>query len=599
MSTNRGYGKKTKRRSRSHPVAVLFFVVLVCALGFLVYQNYSAADADISNLPSVEGDRETPNLTASPNDTSPPQDPQDPQEPTEPPVDVLPEYNPYSVGSTDPYNLLIGTGQMVNGTVVDSHTLAEPIDFGYAADYTQLQGITTFRGNNFRDSAAYGTLDIAAGKLDKNPWNIGTGSLTAPNGAYWSGSGWTGQPLIVKWPKETRANMTNMYDWAKDKDELVEVIYPTMDGNIYFMELESGSKTRDNLLMGYTFKGTGSIDPRGYPILYVGAGYHSSRGNARAFAISLIDGSILYEFGNNDPYSLRGTLSYFDSAPLIDAETDQLIYPGESGILYIIKLNTNYDEAAGSLTMNPSDVIKWRYNGKRTTGASYWLGMEASAIIWRGHIIMSDNGGNFMCLNLNTLEIVWVQDVLDDSNSTPVLEIEDGHPYLYVSTSFHLGWRSSGTADVPIWKIDALSGEIVWRTDFTCYSWAEVSGGTQASPAIGKNGLADLIFYPVARTPNIGNGKIVALDKKTGDIVWEHTTQGYSWSSPVAVYDKTGKGYLVFGTSSGHLYFIDGLTGEILDNINLGSNIEASPAVYNNTIVIGTREAGIYGIKIT
>ena len=43
---------------------------------------------------------------------------------------------------------------------------------------------------------------------------------------------------------------------------------------------------------------------------------------------------------------------------------------------------------------------------------------------------MTDNGGNLMCLDLNTLQLVWVQDTLDDSNSTPVLEIEKGHLYL-------------------------------------------------------------------------------------------------------------------------------------------------------------------------
>ena len=43
-----------------------------------------------------------------------------------------------------------------------------------------------------------------------------------------------------------------------------------------------------------------------------------------------------------------------------------------------------------------------------------------------------------MCLDLNSMELIWVQDILDDSNSTPVLSIEDGHLYLYVSTSFRL-----------------------------------------------------------------------------------------------------------------------------------------------------------------
>lgn len=42
----------------------------------------------------------------------------------------------------------------------------------------------------------------------------------------------------------------------------------------------------------------------------------------------------------------------------------------------------------------------------------------------KNYIFMTDNGGNLMCLGLNTLQLVWVQDTLDDSNSTPVLEIE-------------------------------------------------------------------------------------------------------------------------------------------------------------------------------
>ena len=75
-----------------------------------------------------------------------------------------------------------------------------------------------------------------------------------------------------------------------------------------------------------------------------------------------------------------------------------------------------------------------------------------------------------MPIDLNTLQLVWVQDVLDDSNSASVLSVEDGHLYLYVSTSFHLGWRSYETAEVPIWKIDAENGEIVWKTPYQCYT---------------------------------------------------------------------------------------------------------------------------------
>ena len=90
-----------------------------------------------------------------------------------------------------------------------------------------------------------------------------------------------------------------------------------------------------------------------------------------------------------------------------------------------------------------------------------------------------------MCIrDRNTLQLVWVQDTLDDSNSTPVLEIEKGHLYLYVSTSFRLGWRSYDTATVPVWKIDAETGEIVWHTDYECTTDDGVSGGVQSTIAV-------------------------------------------------------------------------------------------------------------------
>ena len=134
----------------------------------------------------------------------------------------------------------------------------------------------------------------------------------------------------------------------------------------------------------------------------------------------------------------------------MDAETDTLIYPGENGILYLIRLNTKYDLNSGTLSIDPGRTVKWRYYGTRSSTESFWLGMEDSAAIYKGYIFMTDNGGNLMCLDLNTLQLVWVQDTLDDSNSTPVLEIEKGHLYLYVSTSFRLGWRSYDTATVPV-----------------------------------------------------------------------------------------------------------------------------------------------------
>jgi len=399
---------------------------------------------------------------------------------------------------------------------------------------------------------------------------------------------------------ETRAVM-NRHDWAKEREELVEVIYPSMDGYVYFTALETGEATRDKLFLGYTFKGAGTIDPRGYPLLYVGAGYTGARGSPRILIVSLIDGSVLHTFGYNDSFAPRGWFAA-DAAPLIDVEADRLIYPSECGVIYIMDLCSSFDPVSGTVSISPSAPVKWRYKGLRSqAGGKYWLGIEASPVIWRGHLFFADNGGHLVCLDLNTLEPVWVRDVLDDTNCSPVLELEDGNPYIYISTGFHGGWRApmNSKATVPIWKIDAKTGETVWQTEYDCYTVSGVSGGVQGTAALGKDSLGDYIYVPVARTPTRSAGTLAALDKRTGDIAWEFETSQYSWSSPVCVYGNDGKGYIIYTTAGGYMYLLDGLTGELYDSVSLGGTLEASPAVYGNTVVVGTRAMKIWGVTLT
>lgn len=508
------------------------------------------------------------------------------------------EFSPKCIDSTKPSLYIESTDIEVDGQTlgnVSDYVSTDTHSFDAGISYTDVDGIVTFRGNNFRDTASYGNTQIKDGKI-KDLWTAQTGSITYGD-ATWSGSGWTGQPLMEKWSKEVKQSM-NMYDWAKEKDDLVEVIYACMDGYVYFLDLETGEATRDPLYLGFTFKGAGALDPRGYPILYVGAGYDSNEGTARVFVVNLLDCSVMYTFGNSDEFSLRGNLSYFDSSALVDAATDTLIYPGENGILYLIKLNTSYDPAAGTLSINPDHIVKWRYYGTRTSVGSYWLGMEDSAAIYGGYLFIADNGGNLMCLDLNTLQLVWVQDILDDSNSTPVLSVEDGHLYLYVSTSFRLGWRSSTTAEVPIWKIDAETGEIIWQKSYECSSEDSVSGGVQSTIALGKEELSGNIYVTVARTGGQAQGVLACIDKKTGEVNWEHEA-AYAWSSPICVYNPDGSGKVLYCNSTGHIYLLDGKTGDVLDCHQISDGvIEASPAVYQSYMVVGTRDCKIWGMEL-
>lgn len=503
-----------------------------------------------------------------------------------------PTFTPALGESSDPKNWGIDWQIITGGSIVDSYQHPDTISFGAPDDYFALPGIATFRGNNFRTSAVYGTAEVTEKTLNKT-WSSNIGSL---NG--WPGSGWTGQPLMVQWDDETKAIM-NMYASKKEKEGLVEVIYATLDGNIYFYDLDDGSYTRDPIYVGMNFKGAGSLDPRGYPIMYVGSGDYLSGKVPRMYIISLIDGKILYERSGSDSFSLRNNWAAFDSSPLVDAETDTLIWPGETGILYTIKLNTAYDKAAGTLDIEPDEIVKTRYSTDRSSNSSYWLGYEPSAVIVDRYLYISENGGMFFCIDLDTMELVWAQDTRDDSNSTPVFEwngVDGG--YIYTAPSLH--WTSSGGAGyICIYKLDAKTGEIVWEKRFDCYTVDGVSGGVQSTPLLGKPGtqLDGLILYTIARCPNEWNGKLVALSTETGEIVWEKPMDYYTWSSPVAVYDNAGNAYIIVCDSVGKMFLLDS-AGNTLSTVELGSNIEASPAVFNNTLVVGTRGGLVCGIQI-
>ena len=520
---------------------------------------------------------------------------------TEPSTEVPtedPGFVARGAAASDPANWQVGWEIFRDTMPVSSYTRTESISFGQPDDYFSLPGISTFRGNNYRDSATYGTAAVENEELT-TAWTSDTTSLGS-----WTGSGWTGQPLMAKWPAETRAVM-NLYADKKDKADLVEVIYATLDGHIYFLDLEDGTYTRDPINVGMAFKGAGTPDPRGYPLMYVGSGDAVGDKQPRMFIISLIDGSILYEYGYADVQSLRLDNEYwcaFDSSPLIHAGTDTLIWPGESGILYTIKLNTVYDQAAGTISVAPGDIVKTRYTTGRSSEERYWYGYEPSCVMVEEYLYVAENGGLFFCVDLNTMELVWVQDTKDDNNSTPVFQqVSRKEGYIYTAPSLHWTQDENAQGSISIYKLDAVTGEIVWEHPIDCHTVEGVSGGIQSSPLLGKAGteLEGLIIYSVARTPGVHSGVLLALDTDTGETVWEMSMTNYAWSSPVAVYEADGNAYVVVCDSAGYAMLVDGTTGDLLYTISLGGLIEASPAVYENTLVVGTRTKKIVAVEIS
>jgi hypothetical protein len=522
------------------------------------------------------------------------------------------------VDATKPSAFDFSWDVMKNGNIVGQYSRTQGIEFPsssfYSQDakYTDLKGVTTFRGNNYRNAPGFGAANVTEKKLEPI-WNISTGTFDFWPMTGWKGAGWTGQPLIVQWDDSMRQIM-NLYPDKKEKDGLTEIIYPTMDGKIYFMDLSDGTPTRDPIDMGFIVKGTASVDPRGYPLLYVGQGVGMSGDQSSDYSCihiySLIDGKEQYKYGfeAKDPFSLRDSWQGWDASPLVASDADALIWTGENGILYVFQLHADFDESAGTVSVSPDEPVKYRYDTPRngddklsgTRPDTRWYGVEDSPLAYGNYVYFTDNGGWLQCVDLNTMQPVWVQDVTDDSDATMVLEEDGPGVYLYTGSEIDKSLeRGSGAGNAYIRKINALTGEIVWEVPYLCFYEEGSNGGVIASPVLGRGNLQGMVFYTIARTgKSKDSGLMAALDKKTGEVVWEKGMDHFSWSSPIPVYTGDGTGYLVQCDCVGGMMLLDGVTGEVYSKISMDGNVEASPAVYNNIVVVGTRGQKIYGVRI-
>jgi len=466
------------------------------------------------------------------------------------------------------------------GAAVDFYSREAPIALGPGRGYAQVEGVTTFRGSHYRDSAAFGFVPEGASKLEQ-VWSVKVSRIDE-----WSGVGWTGQAAVVRWPDEVRRIM-RLRDGKQDKPGLTEVIYAALDGKIRFLDLEDGEETRPAIDVGAPIKGSVSVDPRGYPLLYCGQGIDTVRGRSVRIGtriFSLIDQKLLYFLNGRDELRTRNWYA-FDASPLVDARTDTLLQVGENGLLYAIDLNTAFDPEAGRISIDPAID---RYAYKYKSGAK--LGIENSLAVYNHYGYFADNIGVLQCVDLNTLSCVWAVKTGDDTDASIVIEETGDSVALY--TGNELDHRRRGACNLR--RIDALTGRVVWTRDVGVRKMD--GAGLFGTPAVGKGALQDLVFFNVSRT-NQG-GTLLALDKATGEIAWSFQLGAYGWSSPVLVYDRSGRGYLIVGNSRGVLRLMDAAQGIVLDEINLSQNIEGSPVAFDDMLVVGTRGGRILGFRI-
>lgn len=452
-------------------------------------------------------------------------------------------------------------------------------DVAYAPN---VPGVLTFRGDFHRTAPSYGTATVTTKTFEKL-WSFRTGKLS-----WGGGAGWTGQPAIIQWPADVRQIM-NIKEEFKSKADFTEVVYASLDGKVYFFELESGAQTRTPIDIKNPIKGSVSLDPRGYPILYVGQGINET-GEFKYRFFNLIDGQLLYSLEGIDPESKRGRWGAFDGSALIDGENDRFLIGGENGIFYNVKLNSQFDAGQRIMRVNPS-VEKYIF---KTTHQ----GIENSIAKFGNLAYFSDNGGLIQAVDLNTMQPVWTFQGNDDTDATLTIDVEDGKPFLYTGNEVD---KQGVDGLVYLRKIDGMTGRVVWEKRYKCfYSGGKkpVNGGLLATPVVGKNEIADRVIFTLARYGTIAGGYMVALDKKTGNEWWTLPMKQYSWSSPIDFLDQNGQTWIMQADHSGQLHWIDPRSGLNLYQVRGRDHIEASPAMFNGIAVLATRGGEMFAVKM-
>ena len=510
---------------------------------------------------------------------------------------------------------------MINRQFVEGdYNREKPIFMTDPVFYGSIPGILTYRGNNFRNCASFGYTNIYRGALTQR-WEFrGIGKkLASTQNFEWSGVRWTGQPLVAEWPLEIREQM-NLNDTAKHQQVLREVIIAALDGKIYFFNILNGEQTRDPINVGASIKGTPALDPRGYPVIYVGQTDNNGGTNFGLYAFSLLDGSLLFMYDGSDDGAYRSNWNAFDSSPIIDGATDTLIWPCENGFIYTFDLHTQYTPGAATISMSPVVTgYKYMFNDN----VSSKMGVESSIAVYGNYGYYVDNTQNLCCLDLNTFKMVWTVVLGDDSDITPLINEEDGIPYVYVGTEVdNQGGKGEYCGAAYIYKVNGLTGKVVWQTSESCYTFngetsdSDQNGGCVGNPIMGKGKISNLVIFSFSMTSGLASGnKVVAYDKDLGTKVWEYNMNIYSYSSPVDFYDSEGNAYVIICDSIGQIHMIN--ADPAVDNKqrrityiqtkrNLGQNdqtssgicIEASPIIYEGMLVVGTTSGSIFGIAV-
>ncbi|MGN0164998.1 MAG: hypothetical protein ACI39R_02345 [Lachnospiraceae bacterium] len=479
----------------------------------------------------------------------------------------------------------------LDGVMVDNYYRQNHVSFGENSE--EVFGILTYRGSALRNSATFGNAGIKDGQFSTT-WKI----KTEESIALIDNLDFTGQPVIIHWNEEQK-NILKLSDSKQSKETLTEIIYATMDGKVYFLDLDNGSYTRTPLELGCPVTGTGTICSDGTPLYVVGAGDCSEGATSEIYVIDLISGKVIYTFGERSNFSmdLPEERFNFSGAAVFSEAADCLITQGENGVIYSYSVEAKV--GSSELSASLSQKAEYTYTVNDGEGGKSIAEFASSPAAWGSYIYTTDTKGNLVCTNVNEWDTVWMRDLGASCSATPCIEVDknSGTAYIYIGTSLSLSEGKKNEGTVYLYKLNAANGDIIWRREYHASVTKKTDGGVVATACLGENGLSDYVYFVIAGSDGRKSGKIVCLEKKDGGEHYSVDLKNYSISDPVAAYGEDGTGYVIICDNKGNVFMLDGKSGECLDTRELGERITTSPVVYEDMLILGT-EKQIYGIKL-
>ena len=183
MAKAKKRGRKKQARRAKIPAGVLVFVAVVAALALLLALLLRAllgGGPDAGVTPAV-----SPTATVDAVVTATPGAATAPAATATPVSTVGPGLRSAGEVVSPPSQFGLESIAVQNGERVDAYARTPEIHMGLSGEYTDVEGVTTFRGNNYRDSAAYGNIPDDPEELEI-VWSVAVSQIDD-----WGGVGWT------------------------------------------------------------------------------------------------------------------------------------------------------------------------------------------------------------------------------------------------------------------------------------------------------------------------------------------------------------------------------------------------------------------------